>query len=357
METLHRAGVTKMELAVVAGMILLLVALLLPAVYQSRDEARQLTSKNNLKQIGLAFLNYHEVEGSLPPGGIISEEGTAMQGWMVMLLPYIDDNLVYSWLDLNEPWQSPRNTFVCGSALPVYLNPGVDEIYTDSGFGLTHYQGNPNLLYRNSGVTFGQMENGTAHTWLTGEVAGNFQPWSYPFNWRPLGTKLCKGSNSYGLSEWNGGHLLFADGRVSFFSDQTSPEILKRFAAAPPIATEAQTTSPDRIFQTGNFHWEWQPIDLESDSESKHKYFVKMLENGDRKLLVINVFIAPKGAERRMIEGPAPRLLLRIKATTDVITALEETSMSQDSTSDQLAANVKTLQAFQKRLLKKDSAK
>ncbi|WP_339733996.1 DUF1559 domain-containing protein [uncultured Gimesia sp.] len=343
------SGQRWIAIGLMLGLALLVFALVSPAVFQSREAARQTQSKDNLKQIGLAVLNYHEAEGSLPPGGIIHEDETAMQGWMVMLLPYVDD-IAYSWLDLNESWQSPRNTFVFDSAIPVYLIPGGNERFTDTGFGVTQYLANPNLFYRNSDVTFGQMENGTSHTWMTGEVTGHYQPWGYPFNWRPLGTKLCEGPNSYGRSNWNGGHLLFADGSVSFLSDQTAPEILKRFAEAPPVATEAQTAAPDRVFQTGDFRWEWQPIELESDSESKHKYFAKTLENKKQKLLVIQVFFAPKGAGRRKKEGPAPQLLLRIDSTTDIAQELEESSMSEDATPAQLAANVKTLQKLQQKM-------
>lgn len=349
------AGQRWITIGLLLGLALLVFALLSPAVFQSREAARQTQSKDNLKQIGLAVLNYHETEGSLPPGGIIREDDTAMQGWMTMLLPYIEDDPYYSWLDLNESWQSSRNTFVFGTALPVFLIPGVNERLTASGFGLTCYQGNPNLLYRNSSVTFGLMENGTAHTWLAGEVAGNYQPWAYPFNWRPLGTRLCDGPDSYGRSDWKGGHLLFADSSVSFFSQDTSPEILKRFAAAPPVATKAQTAVPDQVFQTGLF--ELESIKIESDSESKHNYFGRALRNGKGKLLLIQVFYVEKGASTKKTGGPSPQLLLSVDATTNISEVLKETSMAEDATPEQLAANVKTLEGLQKRLLKQDAAR
>tara|TARA_R110002111_G_scaffold107056_2_gene165444 strand:+ start:7421 stop:8461 length:1041 start_codon:yes stop_codon:yes gene_type:complete len=345
------AGQRWITVGVVLVLALLAFALLSPAVFQSREVARQTQSKDNLKQIGLAVLNFHEAEGSLPPGGIIREDDTALQGWMAMILPFVDDNLVYSWLDLNESWQSPRNAFVFNSVVPDYLIPGVSEHFTDSGFGVTHYQGNPNLFYRNSGVTFSQMENGTAHTWLAGEVAGHFQPWAYPFNWRPLGTKLCEGPGSYGRPDWDGGHLLFADGSASFFSVQTSPEILKRFAAAPPVATPEQTAVPGQVFQTGDFRWE--RTDLQSDSESKHNYFVKSMENSEGAPLVIRVFVVEKGASTEKKGSPSPQLLLHIDSTTDIAQVLEESSMAEDATPEQLAANVKTLQTLQKQLSNK----
>ncbi|MCA9023506.1 MAG: DUF1559 domain-containing protein, partial [Planctomycetaceae bacterium] len=229
------------SIGLVFGLALLGFALLSPAVFQSREDARKIKSQDNLRQIGLAIQNYHQTERSLPPGGIIREDETAMQGWLAMILPFVNDTIVYSWLDLNESWKSPQNTFIVDSVVLNYLIPGVDDRFTDSGYGLGHYLGNPNLLYRNSGVTFGQMTNGTSHTWLAGEATGNFQPWSYPFNWRPLGIKFCAEPDSYGRPDWKGGHLLFADGSVSFFSDQTAPEIMERFADAPPVAPPEQT--------------------------------------------------------------------------------------------------------------------
>ncbi|QDU08987.1 DUF1559 domain-containing protein [Gimesia aquarii] len=340
---------------IILCILLLVFALLMPAIYHGREAARRSTSKNNLKQIGLALHNYQEAYRCLPMGGGIREDDVAMNGWLTMIMPFTDASPDYNSLDLDEPWDSPANVEVFQRVRPVFLNPSVPELFTSTGFGLTHYLGNPNLFYQNSSVQFDQMQNGLAHTWMAGEVAGNYQPWSYPFNWRALGAKLCDGPDSYGCLPWSGGHLLFADGSVSFFSNKTSSKILKRFADAPPIATKEQIEAPSKIFQTGLYHW--SRIDLQTNPQSRIKYFVNVLRNEAGAALVIRIFTYEKfelteaeKKEPRALEFSLPELLLQIDSTTDIRKALESTSLFKTASPEQFQANVKTLKALQKQL-------
>ncbi len=87
-------GFTLIELLVVIAIIAVLVALLLPAIQQAREAARRAQCKNNLKQMGLALHNYHEMNRSLPPGWI----GGNRWGWAVFILPELDQSSLYNLL-------------------------------------------------------------------------------------------------------------------------------------------------------------------------------------------------------------------------------------------------------------------
>ncbi|HUQ69794.1 MAG TPA: DUF1559 domain-containing protein, partial [Planctomycetaceae bacterium] len=103
-----RHGFTLIELLVVIAIIAILIALLLPAVQQAREAARRTQCKNNLKQIGLAMHNYHDIHNTFPPSFIMRNPPSAnanaversMYGWGSLILPQIDQAPLFNQLNV-----------------------------------------------------------------------------------------------------------------------------------------------------------------------------------------------------------------------------------------------------------------
>ncbi len=131
----ERRGFTLIELLVVIAIIAILIALLLPAVQQAREAARRSQCKNNMKQIGLALHNYHDVFSTLPLGGRTGRAAPSPaaqndhfgSNWRAALLPYIDQAPAYNIINFETGgfWAhiSSFQTILRTLVVPVYNCP------------------------------------------------------------------------------------------------------------------------------------------------------------------------------------------------------------------------------------------
>jgi prepilin-type N-terminal cleavage/methylation domain-containing protein len=129
-----RFAFTLVELLVVIAIIGILVGLLLPAVQSAREAARRMSCSNNIRQVELAFQNFHSAQKFFPGNVRPSTTGTVRVRWATYLLPYIEMQSLYGRIDLNKNWSSvvpngdgSLNYDLFGTKVPIYECPSNPE--------------------------------------------------------------------------------------------------------------------------------------------------------------------------------------------------------------------------------------
>ncbi len=225
----------------------LLLALAVMAIQRAQIEARKMTSANTLKQIGLGLHNFEGAFRRLPAGCDLD----AKHGWMTRIEPYMEANSWYSSIYMDYAWDHPSNAYKFSIRMWHWERPNVEVLFTEEGFGLAHYLANPSALHRDSKVRFSEIDAGLSNTWFAGEVSGKYQPFGYPFNWRPLTWPLNDQHGGYG--GWSdGAQFCMGDAAIRFISTRMDKSVVEQLSKSTPWPDIHAVEAPVREFQSTN---------------------------------------------------------------------------------------------------------
>jgi hypothetical protein len=196
--------------------------------YTRVESARgRMREQNNLKQIGIAFHNQHDANGTFQGPYAYNNRGKPNTGlsWRVGLLPYIEQDSLYRKFDTDESWDGPKNKPLSNTPIKTYTSPFDDMPGGSTQTPYRVFYGGGALFDADGGrVTLISITDGTSNT-IFAVQAMEQVPWAAPrdFKYDPNGPlpKL-------GHPELRGVfHVLMVDGSVRIMRDTASDRTLR----------------------------------------------------------------------------------------------------------------------------------
>ncbi|HEX5471630.1 MAG TPA: DUF1559 domain-containing protein [Lacipirellulaceae bacterium] len=277
---------TLIEILVVIAIIGVLVALLLPAVQAARESARRMQCQNNLKQIGLALLNYESNHETFPPGYISDIDSNGNDtgpgwGWAALILPQMEEPSVYGQIHQELPIEDVANENARITQIASYFCPTENFRRTwtakshsgaafcdvaESNYVGVYGTGEPGsdgdgMFFRDSKVTMKDIIDGTSQTLAVGERTHQLGPatWVgsvtgaalYPQDENNQAQDVVEGGpgmilghagenatpgapgqdiNQFYSLHGHGAHFLFVDGHVTFISSDINYDTYQALA-------------------------------------------------------------------------------------------------------------------------------
>jgi prepilin-type N-terminal cleavage/methylation domain-containing protein len=265
-----RGGFTLVELLVVIAIIGVLVGMTLPALMASREIGRRNLCQANLAQLLLALQSYENAFETLPsgvinPDGPIKNEAAGLhQGWMISVLPYLDEQVAFDRVDKSKSVYDPANAATRQYWPRLFICPSEPaDVQGASNYAGCHHDveapiaaDNHGVLFLSSRVRRDDVTDGLAHTifvgekqaapddlgWMSGTratlrntgLAPNASPAATPGGNEDEGAAQADAQKSplyvggFASAHPAGAHVGFGDGSVEFIADGVDLQLWQR---------------------------------------------------------------------------------------------------------------------------------
>ena len=203
-----------------------LAALLLPAIQAAREAARRAQCTNNLKQIAIALHSYHDVYGSFPPAYLADSDGKPMHSWRVLILPFIEEQGLYTRYNFDEPWDGPNNSLLAAQIPAAYRCPS-----DLAGATTTNYAAitGPGTVFDGAtSSSISSITDGTSNTLMIGESTAGIN-WMEPrdLDVSQMSFGINGGPTEISSHHPGGAQAAFADGSIHFLSQVVNGQLLR----------------------------------------------------------------------------------------------------------------------------------
>ncbi len=221
--------------------LLVAIALFLPAIQSAREASRRNSCMNNFRQVSLALENYEANRGALPPAAGSAHPQGPPRSWRLLILPNLEHQKLYGVYRHDEPWDSPNNLVVGQASIDVLACPSNSA--ADAADPETTYfavVGPHAAFLPNRGRAWSEFKDARSQTILVIEAAERKTPWLKPedLSFDEAVTLLTapRDDDAVHFALANGGlfhrdnqgplvNVLFADGRVGAISLPISKEL------------------------------------------------------------------------------------------------------------------------------------
>jgi hypothetical protein len=204
-------------------------------------DAAHRASADSLKKLAIAFHNYADKHGELPPAAVVGPDGKALYSWRVLILPDLGEKKLYDEFKLEEAWDGPNNKKLLAK-MPKVFNPVTGDAQKEHRTFYQLFVG-PDTAFKgkppNKGPRFPTAyADGTSNTYLIVE-GGAAVPWTAP---RDVPYDEKKPVPKLGGLFADGFHVATADGAVHYYKKGRPSERTLRLAITP---ADGEVLGPD----------------------------------------------------------------------------------------------------------------